>query len=203
MDCALAVFFLLCDVPSTEFSCDFNRFSFPVMAGTTALQSAGGRSNKVGLQTGNKRAEFTPPDLKRVNLSAIYWGYKCTPLHPQFRQHYLLSHCWESRLVIDFFGLEPQEIVAVFLLHILRAIVREVSSFTSCLLYDYTLLDYFICFSLALLCLWVLVDDWLWMTAGSIGRVYITSVRLENNGTKIHHKCHLFYQLEFFHAFNS
>ena len=118
MDCALAVFFLLCDVPSTEFSCDFNRFSFPVMAGTTALQSAGGRSNKVGLQTGNKRAEFTPPDLKRVNLSAIYWGYKCTPLHPQFRRHYLLAHCWESRLVIDFFGLEPQEIVAVFLLHI-------------------------------------------------------------------------------------
>lgn len=61
MDCALPVFFLLCDVPSTEFSCDFNRFSFPVIAGT-ALQSAGGRSKKVGVQTGNKRAESAPPD---------------------------------------------------------------------------------------------------------------------------------------------
>ena len=47
VDCALPVFFLLCDVPSTEFSCDFNRFSFPVIAGT-ALQSAGGRSKKRG-----------------------------------------------------------------------------------------------------------------------------------------------------------
>ena len=54
-------FSLLCDVPSTEFSCDFNRFSFPVIAGT-ALQSAGGRSKKVGVQTGNKRAESAPPD---------------------------------------------------------------------------------------------------------------------------------------------
>ena len=61
VDCALPVFFLLCDVPSTEFSCDFNRFSFPVIAGT-ALQSAGGRSKKVGVQTGNKRAESAPPD---------------------------------------------------------------------------------------------------------------------------------------------
>ena len=60
--CALPFFFLLCDVPSTEFSCDFNRFSFPVIAGTTALQSAGGRSKKVGVQTGNKTAAYAPPD---------------------------------------------------------------------------------------------------------------------------------------------